>query len=280
MEIISYPNDQRVHKVLIAAAYGGLDIKFCAKSPMEVKVPEYLALNPNGKVPILKTPQGGVWESNAIFRYVGKAGKAAAELCGADPFESAQVDMWIDWTYNEIQDLVLSKWGYAIIGFVPYNKAVVEDTKKRLHKNLGVLEEYLLTRTYLVGDRVTLADIALTCILHTLFGNLLDDTFREPYPNVMRHFMTCIAQPEFNAVIGEAVFIDKTPLPPKPEKGKKEGKKKEGKKEGKKKEEKKVEEEEEEAPKKEEKKPFIPNGEYISLPMIRPFQAADDILNF
>jgi hypothetical protein len=78
---------------------------------------------------------------------------------------------------------------------------------------------------------------------------LLDDTFRGPYPNVMRHFMTCIAQPEFNSVIGEASFIDKAPLPPKQEKSKKEGKpKKEGKKG--------VKKEVEEAPvaKKEEKK--------------------------
>ena len=52
--------------------------------------PEFLALNPLGKVPVLETPEGGIFESNAIARYVAGL-KADTTLLGATYFESGQV---------------------------------------------------------------------------------------------------------------------------------------------------------------------------------------------
>merc|ERR1712212_555136 len=56
---------------------------------------------------------------------------------------------------------------------------------------------------FLVGERVTLADISLCCDLVMLYQQVLDPKFREPYGNLNRWFVTCINQPEFKKLLGD-----------------------------------------------------------------------------
>lgn len=109
---------------------------------------------------------------------------------------------------------------------------------------LGVLNQHLNTRTFLVGERVSLADITVVCsllwlykqvrafkpilLLALLFGGgngldplavglisslqllqVLDPSFRQPFANVTRWFVTCINQRQFKAVLGELKLCDK-----------------------------------------------------------------------
>ena len=59
------------------------------------QTPEYLALNPNGKVPTLVDGDTVIWESNTILRYL--AAKHAPQLTGATPAEASEVERWMDW---------------------------------------------------------------------------------------------------------------------------------------------------------------------------------------
>ena len=59
------------------------------------QTPEYLALNPNGKVPTLVDGDTVIWESNTILRYL--AAKHAPQLTGATPAERTEVERWMDW---------------------------------------------------------------------------------------------------------------------------------------------------------------------------------------
>ena len=92
----TYPGNFRAFKILIAAEYNALEIDV---PPFEMlkdnKTPEFLAKSPLGKVPVLDTPAGSIFESNAIARYVARV-RRDTELYGATFFDSAVIDSWID----------------------------------------------------------------------------------------------------------------------------------------------------------------------------------------
>ncbi|XP_024170796.1 elongation factor 1-gamma isoform X1 [Rosa chinensis] len=82
------------------------------------KTPEFLKMNPIGKVPVLETPDGPVFESNAIARYVTHL-KADNPLYGSSLIEYALVEQWIDFATLEIDANIL-RWFIPRIGFAVY----------------------------------------------------------------------------------------------------------------------------------------------------------------
>lgn len=80
---------------------------------------------------------------------------------------------------------------------------------------LQVLQKYLSDKTYLVSDKISLADIVLACTLVYPFKLVCDEEYLKPYGNVVRWFYTCVNQPEFIAVLGK-VDICKKSLSPAP----------------------------------------------------------------
>jgi len=88
------------------------------------------------------------------------------------------------------------------MGIMQFNKQNHERAKDELQHILQLLNDYLRTRTYLVGERITLADIAVACDLLLLFQWIIEPNLRESYPNVTRWFLTLINQKEFQAVLG------------------------------------------------------------------------------
>lgn len=86
----------------------------------------------------------------------------------------------------------------------------MEHAKEDINKALTALNSHLLTRTYLVGERLTLADICVAMTLLHLYQYILEPELRKPYQNVNRWFQTVIYQPESIAVIGAFKLADKT----------------------------------------------------------------------
>lgn len=74
---------------------------------------------------------------------------------------------------------------------------------------MSVLNTHLSTRTYLVGERITLADISVACTLLHLYSKVMDPAYRKPYSHVNRWFLTVVNQPQFKAVNGEPKLCDK-----------------------------------------------------------------------
>lgn len=72
-----------------------------------------------------------------------------------------------------------------------------------LKRALTCLNGHLASRTYLVGESVTLADIVLTCNLATLFKVAATKEFTSEYPHVERYFWTLVNQPNFKKIVGE-----------------------------------------------------------------------------
>ena len=105
-------------------------------------------------------------------------------------------------------------WFLPLKGIWPYDKKKEQGAKDAVTKALNVLETHLHSKTYLVGDKVTLADIVMVCNLLHGFTTLFDPKMRESFPNVVRYFTTCVNQPNFVEVIGETSLCEAAPKPP------------------------------------------------------------------
>ena len=97
---------------------------------------------------------------------------------------------------------------------------------ERLVRALNTLEGILLTRTYLVGERLTLADITVASAIFRSVAFNIDAPMRAKIPNTLRHLDLIINQPKIKEVFGAPTFIEKAVqyTPPPKEKKEKEPK--------------------------------------------------------
>ncbi|KAI9019052.1 hypothetical protein DFJ74DRAFT_708251 [Hyaloraphidium curvatum] len=263
-KLIVNEGNVRAYPALIAAKYNGLELETASDDwKSAIKSAGFLESFPLGKIPAFEGADGlKLFEGAAIAYYVAAA-KEGSQLLGKDKAETAQVLQYVSFADSEIVP-AQAAWTYPILGWIPVNKGAVTKATEDVKRVLGVLNTILLKRTYLVGESVTLADIAVFSALLNLYKLVLDPETRAPFGNVNRWFTTIANQPEVVAVVGETALAEKAAAveaPKKEEKKPKEEKKKEEKpKEEKKKEEKPKKEEddamedEEEAPQ-EKKKP-------------------------
>jgi len=204
--LYTYDNNFRAYRALIASQYSGTALDVADKFVFgdTNKSPAFLKKFPFGKVPALDTVDGHqLIESNAIAYYVSNE-----QLKGKTPLDQALVVQWLSFADNEVVPPVCS-WAFPVMGIMAQNKQATDRAKEDIKKVLTFLNEYLLTRTYLVGERVTLADIAVSTALLLLYQNVLEPSVRAPYVNVNRWFTTLVNQPQFKAVLGEVTLCTK-----------------------------------------------------------------------
>ncbi|XP_043931602.1 elongation factor 1-gamma [Protopterus annectens] len=207
--LYTYPENWRAFKALIAAQYSGAKITVHCTPPefhfgQTNKTPEFLKKFPLGKVPAFEGDDGFlVFESNAIAYYVSNDA-----LRGVSKESAAQVIQWMNFADSEIIPPA-STWVFPTLGIMQYNKQATEHAKDDVKKVLSILNEHLMTRTFLVGDRISLADVTVVCSLLWIFKQVLEPSFRQPYVNVIRWFTTCVNQPQFKAVLGEVKLCEK-----------------------------------------------------------------------
>uniref|UniRef100_A0A8C4X0G6 Eukaryotic translation elongation factor 1 gamma n=1 Tax=Eptatretus burgeri TaxID=7764 RepID=A0A8C4X0G6_EPTBU len=207
--LYTFQDNWRACKALIAARYSGAVLRRASEPPEFVfgqtnKSPDFLAKFPLGKVPAFEGDDGFcLFESNAIAYYV-----ANDSLRGVTHEASALVTQWVSFSDSDIVPPA-STWVFPTLGIIQFNKQATENAKEDVKRILTILNEHLLTRTFLVGERVTLADITVICSLLSLYKQVLEPAFRQPYGNVNRWFMTCVQQPQFKTVIGEVKLCEK-----------------------------------------------------------------------
>jgi elongation factor 1-gamma len=202
------------YKSLIAAEYVGVKVEMVSDFQMGVtnKSPEFLKMNPIGKVPVLQTPEGPIFESNAMARYV--ANMKDVGLVGSSAYEKALVEQWIDFATMEI-DVNAGGWVYPRLGFGIFNEEVEAFKISNLKRALTCLNAHLASRTYLVGESITLADIVLICNMIVLVKLAATKEFTSEFPHVERYFWTLVNQPNFKKILGE-VSQATQPLGPPP----------------------------------------------------------------
>jgi len=216
-KIYSYPNNPRVYKALIAARYNAVEVEVPPFNfGVDNATPDFKKKNPLGKVPVLETPDGKyLWESNAIARYIARLDNRA-NLYGSSTYEAGLIDQWIDFSVSQIE-LPAAAWLYPIFRIVENNPVATSNAKGEIRSVLQVLNEHLLSRTFLVGERITLADIVVSTALLQLFTTVLDTGFRHAFSSVVRWFTTLINQPHFHVVLGTVTLATKMAQAPKAE---------------------------------------------------------------
>ena len=114
----------------------------------------------------------------------------------------------VDWSTGEV-DAPLLSWYLPIAGIWPYSKDKEAAAQAAVKKALSALDAVLASRTYLVGDHVTLADVVGACNLWLGFTKLFDASYRASVPNVSRWFDTLVHQPAFAKVLGDVSLAEK-----------------------------------------------------------------------
>jgi len=172
----SYPDNYRVWKTLIVAQYNNVSVEL-PDFTMNVdnKKPEFLAKFPNGEVPALETPEGPLSESGAIMKYVARLGTDVG-LFGGEPYETGLVEQWIDWAAFELET-ARGAWLLSVKGFIEPNPPLIAEARKDIAKCMDLLDAHFLRNTFLVGHRITLADI----VVGTAFVDLLRSVMRLIY---------------------------------------------------------------------------------------------------
>ncbi len=123
------------------------------------KTPEYLALHPFGRIPVLKDGDFTLFESRAIIRYVASVYDKAGTLYPADAKARALVEQWIsvEQSYYVAAEELVGQLVFApMMGGQP-NADKVKDSDARLHSTLAVLDKHLSKSTFFAGDNFTIA---------------------------------------------------------------------------------------------------------------------------
>jgi glutathione S-transferase len=129
----------------------------------ETRRPAFLAKNANGRVPLVEWPDGRrLAESDAILVYLAEG----TPLLPADAFERAQVLQWMFFEQysHEPYIAVVRFWHFAKL--VEKNAAALPDKMERGHQALAVMERHLAEHAFFVGERYTVADVALYAYTH------------------------------------------------------------------------------------------------------------------
>ncbi|MGZ3375552.1 MAG: glutathione binding-like protein [Phenylobacterium sp.] len=140
----------------------------------ESHTPEFLSLNPNGKIPAIVDPDGpggkpiGLFESGAILVYLAEK---TGRLISADPAERYQTLAWLFWQMGGPGPM------FGQVGFFhKFAGREYEDKRPRdryaaeSKRLLAVLEARLKGRTWIMGDEFTIADVAMLGWVRNLIG--------------------------------------------------------------------------------------------------------------
>jgi len=129
----------------------------------ENKTPEFLAINPNGKVPALEDGDLKVWESNAIMCHLAR--KAGSDLWPRDERNQIELTRWLTWNSEHFtrhagtlyfEHIIKAKFGLG-----EPNAAAIEEATGFFKRFAGVLNDHLRDRKYILGDTLTVVDFAV-----------------------------------------------------------------------------------------------------------------------
>ena len=154
------------------------------------RTPDFLARNPNGRVPLLRLADDTyIAESNAILCWLAKGTRWLPE----DRLEFAHVMQWLFFEqYSHEPNIATSRYWLHHLELTPERRAALVEKKRLGDAALGVMETHLARRTYFVGERYTIADIALYAYTHVAGEGGFD---LEPFPAVRAWLARVADQP-------------------------------------------------------------------------------------
>jgi glutathione S-transferase len=136
--------------------------------PGGLKGAEYMAINPNGRAPVLVDGELRLWESAAIMMHL--AVQAKDELWPlSDPARQVDIVRWLSWDLCEFAPhagaIYFESYIKPKLGFGPTDPAVLEASREPLKRAAQLLDAHLERRRFLVADRLSIADFCLGVLL-------------------------------------------------------------------------------------------------------------------
>jgi glutathione S-transferase len=183
----------RTMRPLWAALELGIDFEHVATPFGEEgsRKPEFLSVNPNGKVPALKDGDFQLFESMAIDWYLVRKYDNGKGLAPRDVKEEALTLQWTLWALTELERPVLD-WAFNAIVW-PEGKRdpkIAEAAMASIQAPLKILDRALAGKQYLVGERFTLADLNVAAVMYRLLQADLSHV-----PNVQSWLHRCLERP-------------------------------------------------------------------------------------
>ena len=192
MTLYDYLDSGNGYKVRLLLAQLGRSYRWRELDIMTgaTRTPEFLARNPNGRVPALELDDGAcIAESNAILWYLGDG----TAFLPAEPLARAQVLQWMFFEQYSHEPYVATP--RFILKHLPADSPRRSELPQRLNQGraaLAVMESHLKGRRYFVAEGYSIADIALYAYTHVAHEAQLD---LEPYPNVRGWLARVAGQP-------------------------------------------------------------------------------------
>ncbi len=163
-----------------------------------VKTPAYMALNPNSQVPVVQDGGYVLWESNVITRYLS-AKHAMGTLYPTDLQERFDAERWMEWQQTSVNPASRNGFWHLIrLPAAERDPAVIAQSNAAVEPLMAILDAHLATRSFIVGERFTMADIPLGCEVHRW---LALPQSRTPRPHIERWFAALSARPAAKGVL-------------------------------------------------------------------------------
>jgi glutathione S-transferase len=157
----------------------------------DCKKPDYLAINPNGKIPAIDDDGVIVWESMACNLYLAK--KAGGPLAPSSLAEEAHATQWSFWVMTLIEPKVLEALLYGT-GMMdhPKDASKAKAAIQEIAPAIKVLDDHLAKRSHLLGDAFTVADLNVAAVFSwAVLGNV----DLSPWPKVKGWLEGCLSRP-------------------------------------------------------------------------------------
>ena len=130
----------------------------------DTRTPQFLAMNANGKIPLLALPDGRFLpESNAILFYLADG----SEFFAGDAYSRAEILRWMFFEqYSHEPNIATSRFIIKYLGNPPDRQTSLEEKHAGGHKALEIMEQQLQRHPFVTGDNYNIADIALFAYTH------------------------------------------------------------------------------------------------------------------
>jgi glutathione S-transferase len=162
--------------------------------------PDYLAMNPNGRVPTLVDDDFVLWESNSIMRYLVLAYGNGSPVYPEAPKHRAGVDRWLDWTLSTLQPVDRPVfWALVRTPVEKRDQVAIQKDADAEAIQWRIVENQLASRRFIEGDEFTLADIALGAYARRWFG--VEGIRKPQLPHLERWFAQFAERPGFKQFV-------------------------------------------------------------------------------
>jgi glutathione S-transferase len=158
--------------------------------------PDYLAMNPNGRIPTLVDGDFVLWESNSVMRYLALSYGKGSSLYPEAPKARSAVDRWLDWTLSTLQPVDRPVF-WALVR-TPVGRRDMKAIQKDADAEAvqwRIVDAQLATRSFIEGEQFTLADIAIGAYARRWFG--VEGIIKPRLPNLERWFAQFSSRPGF-----------------------------------------------------------------------------------